>query len=152
MAHPLTLSPDSSSADMLGTTTIAVNSLHHQALGEVGHGLRAAAWPEDGVIEAVEGTLPNFIVAVQCHPETLRGAADPRWQHMFNRFVQRCVTFAKAWNTKEYANGMYEIVTRSAIQVVGMHIHTSPMAPDIAALCRNLRNACPKFAIVQKWA
>ncbi len=96
MAHPLTLSPDSSLADMLGTTTIAVNSLHHQALGEVGQGLRAVAWSEDGVIEAVEGTGPNFIVAVQCHPETLRGAADPRWQQMFNRFVQRCVNFATA--------------------------------------------------------
>jgi putative glutamine amidotransferase len=54
------------------------------------------AWSEDGVIEAVEGTGPNFIVAVQCHPETLRGAADLRWQQMFNRFVQRCVHFATA--------------------------------------------------------
>ncbi|MBM4414617.1 MAG: gamma-glutamyl-gamma-aminobutyrate hydrolase family protein, partial [Chloroflexi bacterium] len=68
----------------------AVNSLHHQALDHIGTGLRPVAWSDDGIIEAVEGTGANFMVAVQCHPETLRGEADPRWQAMFDRFVARC--------------------------------------------------------------
>lgn len=90
MAHPMRIEGDSQLAHILGTTEIAVNSLHHQALDHIGTGLRPVAWSDDGIIEAVEGTGANFMVAVQCHPETLRGEADPRWQAMFDRFVARC--------------------------------------------------------------
>jgi putative glutamine amidotransferase len=90
MAHTVRLEADSQLRSLLQTDTIAVNSLHHQAIGTVGTGVRPVAWTHDGVIEAIEGTGPNFMVAVQCHPETLRGEADPRWQAMFDRFVQRC--------------------------------------------------------------
>ena len=45
-----------------------VNSAHHQAVDRLGAGLRAAAWADDGTIEAVRHeTLPIF--AVQWHPE-----------------------------------------------------------------------------------
>lgn len=47
-----------------------VNSNHHQALGELGRGLRGTAWSEDGVVEAAEHeTLP--LISVQFHPERL---------------------------------------------------------------------------------
>ena len=48
-----------------------MNSSHHQAADVVGDGLRTVArCPEDGVIEAVEGTSPDhFVLAVQWHPE-----------------------------------------------------------------------------------
>jgi putative glutamine amidotransferase len=50
---------------------VAVNSSHHQAADMVGDGLRAVARsPQDGVIEALEGTSPDhFVLAVQWHPE-----------------------------------------------------------------------------------
>jgi putative glutamine amidotransferase len=50
---------------------VRVNSSHHQAAGVVGDGLRAVARsPQDGVIEALEGTSPDhFVLAVQWHPE-----------------------------------------------------------------------------------
>jgi putative glutamine amidotransferase len=50
---------------------LAVNSSHHQAADLVGDGLRAVARsPQDGVIEALEGTSPDhFVLAVQWHPE-----------------------------------------------------------------------------------
>jgi putative glutamine amidotransferase len=50
---------------------IPVNSSHHQAADVVGDGLRAVARsPQDGVIEALEGTSPDhFVLAVQWHPE-----------------------------------------------------------------------------------
>src|ERR1700733_1224915 len=49
----------------------SVNSSHHQAADMVGDGLRAVARsPQDGVIEALEGTSPDhFVLAVQWHPE-----------------------------------------------------------------------------------
>lgn len=50
-----------------------VNSSHHQSLGRLGRGLRAAAWSEDGVVEAVEHeSLP--LISVQFHPERMTGA------------------------------------------------------------------------------
>jgi len=50
---------------------IPVNSSHHQAADLVGDGLRVVARsPQDGVIEALEGTSPDhFVLAVQWHPE-----------------------------------------------------------------------------------
>lgn len=50
-----------------------VNSAHHQGLGRLGRGLRAAAWSEGGVAEAVEhDSLP--LISVQFHPERMTGA------------------------------------------------------------------------------
>jgi len=50
---------------------VRVNSSHHQAADVVGDGLRAVARsPQDGIIEALEGTSPDhFVLAVQWHPE-----------------------------------------------------------------------------------
>ncbi|MDP9158718.1 MAG: gamma-glutamyl-gamma-aminobutyrate hydrolase family protein [Acidobacteriota bacterium] len=50
---------------------IPVNSSHHQAADVVGDGLRVVArCPEDGIIEALEGTSSDhFVLAVQWHPE-----------------------------------------------------------------------------------
>jgi hypothetical protein len=51
--------------------SISVNSSHHQSADLVGDGLKIVArCPEDGIIEALEGTSPDhFVLAVQWHPE-----------------------------------------------------------------------------------
>ena len=51
--------------------SVAVNSSHHQSAETIGDNLRVVArCPEDGIIEALEGTSPDhFVVAVQWHPE-----------------------------------------------------------------------------------
>lgn len=103
MAHPLRITADSQLAGILGTTEIAVNSLHHQALGVLGDGLRAVAWSDDGIIEAVEGSGANFMLAVQCHPEALYDHADPRWQRMFGRFVDNARHFAANKSSPHHA-------------------------------------------------
>ncbi|SPF34303.1 putative glutamine amidotransferase [Candidatus Sulfotelmatobacter kueseliae] len=50
---------------------LPVNSSHHQSADAIGDGLRIVArCPDDGIIEALEGTSPDhFVVAVQWHPE-----------------------------------------------------------------------------------
>lgn len=50
---------------------IPANSSHHQSADVIGDGLKVVArCPEDGIIEAIEGTSPDHMVlAVQWHPE-----------------------------------------------------------------------------------
>ena len=55
----------------LGEIVVPVNSSHHQSADAIGSGLRVIArCPDDGIIEALEGTSANhFVMAVQWHPE-----------------------------------------------------------------------------------
>jgi putative glutamine amidotransferase len=73
-AHTVKIDPDSRLAKIVGSSDgqpIAVNSSHHQSAEVAGDGLRIVAHsPEDGVVEALEGTAPDhFVLAVQWHPE-----------------------------------------------------------------------------------
>jgi putative glutamine amidotransferase len=54
-----------------GRLIIPANSSHHQSAAAVGDGLRVVArCPDDGIVEALEGTWPDhFVLAVQWHPE-----------------------------------------------------------------------------------
>jgi len=74
-AHTVEVEPGSQLATIVGAdkknVEVPVNSSHHQSADVVGDGLRVVARsPLDGVIEALEGTLPgHFVLAVQWHPE-----------------------------------------------------------------------------------
>ena len=80
-AHTVAIEPESRLAQIIGASSlgtsldtrkpVAVNSSHHQAADSVGDGLRVVArCAEDGIVEALEGTVPeHFVLAVQWHPE-----------------------------------------------------------------------------------
>jgi putative glutamine amidotransferase len=74
-AHTVDIASDSQLAAIVcadkNDREVPVNSSHHQSADVVGDGLRVVARsPLDGVIEALEGTLPgHFVLAVQWHPE-----------------------------------------------------------------------------------
>ncbi|RMF72796.1 MAG: gamma-glutamyl-gamma-aminobutyrate hydrolase family protein, partial [Alphaproteobacteria bacterium] len=68
----VTIAPDSLLADILASRHLRVNAIHHQAIATLGTGLRAVAWDEQGVIQAVEDARGgHFILGVQWHPEYL---------------------------------------------------------------------------------
>ncbi|HXZ46966.1 MAG TPA: gamma-glutamyl-gamma-aminobutyrate hydrolase family protein [Pseudolabrys sp.] len=72
VAHAVDVEPGSRLAEIVGRSgQVSVNSSHHQSADVIGDGLRIVArCPEDGIIEAVEGTnSDHFVVAVQWHPE-----------------------------------------------------------------------------------
>lgn len=73
VAHTVQIDPGSRLAEIVHPldAPVPVNSSHHQSAEIIGDGLRAVARsPEDGTIEAVEGTAPDhFVLAVQWHPE-----------------------------------------------------------------------------------
>lgn len=62
---------DSSLFSVCGKAKLRVNSLHHQAIKDVGSGLRVAGRDLDGFIQAVESTDDKPIRGVQWHPEYL---------------------------------------------------------------------------------
>jgi putative glutamine amidotransferase len=74
VAHRVEVAQDSKLAEVLGggdKLVVPVNSSHHQSADSIGDGLSIAArCPDDGIIEALEGTAPDhFVLAVQWHPE-----------------------------------------------------------------------------------
>ena len=87
LAHPVALALGSWLAGRLDAREIVVNTLHHQALRALAPDLRVTGRAPDGVVEAVEGAGPGFVVGVQCHPEELWQRADPRWARVFEGFV-----------------------------------------------------------------
>src|SRR5271166_1518002 len=76
IAHTVEISEDSLLATIVKPQArrpivVPVNSSHHQSADGIGDGLRIVArCPDDGIIEALEGTAPDhFVLAVQWHPE-----------------------------------------------------------------------------------
>jgi putative glutamine amidotransferase len=73
-AHQVTVEGDSLLAreiELKGAGGIPVNSSHHQSADVAGDGLRVVGrCPDDGIVEALEGTSPDhYVLAVQWHPE-----------------------------------------------------------------------------------
>ncbi|HEY5442302.1 MAG TPA: gamma-glutamyl-gamma-aminobutyrate hydrolase family protein, partial [Candidatus Saccharimonadales bacterium] len=85
LVHSITLAPDSQLAAILGKHEVPTNSLHHQAIRELGQDLVVTARSADGVIEAVELPGKRFIIGVQSHPEVLE---DGPWSKLFEAFVR----------------------------------------------------------------
>jgi len=64
-----------------------INTAHHQAIRDLGRGLRAVAHAPDGVIEAVEWDGDsNWVLGVQWHPERMPGHALS--EALFRQLVQ----------------------------------------------------------------
>src|SRR5262249_15054206 len=90
------LDPESRLAMLLDGTELVVQSVHHQAVGRLGEGLRAVAWSEDGVIEAVESEHHPFVIGVQWHPE-LDALSDPPPLPLFQELVALAAGHLRRW-------------------------------------------------------
>jgi putative glutamine amidotransferase len=87
-AHAVNVQSDSKLAGLLGTTQPKVNSLHHQAIRDLGKGLVPVATAPDGIVEGVEIPGTRFIVGVQWHPEELANYSEPM-RRLFEGFVRQ---------------------------------------------------------------
>jgi putative glutamine amidotransferase len=86
--HEVTLSGEL--ARITGAQTIAVNSLHGQAIDQLAEGLVVEAVAPDGTIEAVRvKDAPGFNIAVQWHPEWEVTHFEDR-KRLFNAFGAAC--------------------------------------------------------------
>lgn len=89
----ITIDPASRLARALGVTRCRVNSLHRQAVDDLGGPLAAVAREDNGVVQAVEGEGASFFVGVQWHPEYL--PQRPEQRCLFRAFVDEAEQCAK---------------------------------------------------------
>lgn len=88
LAHELKIIPGSKLHAALKTNETVTNALHHQAVQQLGKGLVATAYAEDGIIEAIELPGKRFVIGVQSHPEALEATIEPKWRKLFSAFVK----------------------------------------------------------------
>ena len=85
--HKVSLSGDLQT--LLGKDTLEVNTLHHQAIKDLGRDLEPMAESPDGLIEAVKMVGKRFVCAVQWHPEYMF-KTDVDSLRVFSWFVEKC--------------------------------------------------------------
>ncbi len=93
-SHTVVAEEGSLVAELLGTA-FPVNSYHHQAVKDVGRGLRITSRAMDGVVEALEMEEAPFAVGVQWHPEMMMAGGDDMMP-LFSRLVEEAKKFMEA--------------------------------------------------------
>ena len=89
--HNVTITENTKLYKIFANTQVGVNSLHHQAIENVGENLTVSAVSEDGFTEAIELKNHPFCIGVQWHPEHM-SKKDDLQQSIFNSFVNACRT------------------------------------------------------------
>lgn len=89
LSHTVDIDPGTRLARIVGTVSLPVNSLHHQAIKSLAPGLSVVARAPDQIVEAVEIERHPFAVGVQWHPEEL-ASSDIRAQRLFDALVAAC--------------------------------------------------------------
>ncbi|HEX3927041.1 MAG TPA: gamma-glutamyl-gamma-aminobutyrate hydrolase family protein [Gemmatimonadales bacterium] len=87
LSHPVDVERGSRLGHAMRGGNVAVNSMHHQGIRDLGRGLVATAIAPDGLIEAAEGTGAGYAVAVQWHPEMF-AVGEQSVGKLFEDFVE----------------------------------------------------------------
>lgn len=69
--HKVTFASESTLCKILKKEEMEVNTLHHQAVKDLGRDLRVTAVSSDGIIEGIEYAGGSVAIGVQWHPEDL---------------------------------------------------------------------------------
>jgi putative glutamine amidotransferase len=104
LAHDVDVVAGSRLSQLLESTRVPVNSMHHQGIKTLGRDLVVSATADDGLIEAIEGTTDAFCIGVQWHPEVFE-MADPHTRHLFGGFIRAAMAWSSANNTSRVAVG-----------------------------------------------
>ncbi len=87
--HTVALTDGSLLARISESSSIEVNSMHHQAVKDLAPGLIASAYSTDYLIEALEMPDYPFFIGVQWHPEYLWEKNKEAFR-LFQTFVKAC--------------------------------------------------------------
>jgi len=89
ISHKVEIEKDSLLHQVFGDE-LYVNSFHHQAIKDLGEGLKITAKAADGTVEAVEGTEYPYLTAVQWHPENFILLPEKPMLPLFVSFIEAC--------------------------------------------------------------
>lgn len=95
-SHHVSIDKESLIHRIFKTDTLAVNSFHHQAVGNPGPHLRIAATAPDGVVEAIESCEHKSIIGVQWHPECFILRGEKYMLPLFQWLVEEAASYADA--------------------------------------------------------
>lgn len=87
LEHEVTLEQNSKLYQMMGKDRLMVNSLHHQAINEIGRNLKVVGLSFDHIVEALEYEGESFMLGVQWHPEDLV-VKDNYFLELFKAFIE----------------------------------------------------------------
>lgn len=88
-SHKVTLEPDSLISGLFDKT-IYTNSFHHQSAKDLGEGVRAIAYSQDHIIEAIQVENHKFALGIQWHPEAMFAHGDESMRPIFDAFISAC--------------------------------------------------------------
>jgi putative glutamine amidotransferase len=91
--HDVIVEQGTKLSSILGERELNVNSSHHQAIRNVGGGLRVTAHAPDGIIEGLEDPKHPFYVGVQWHPEDMTGETSA--STLFGAFIEAARNYAQ---------------------------------------------------------
>lgn len=85
--HPVSLLAGSKLANIVGSTTLDVNTFHREAIADLSPPVIASAHASDGVIEAIEIPSKRFALGIQWHQESFAPTDHPG-NRIFRKFVE----------------------------------------------------------------
>ena len=85
--------------DKLRVENCTVNALHHQAIKDLGEGVKVCARESNGIVQAIECNDLRFCLGVQWHPEYL--PLDHIQRRLFSSFVQAAGQYRKRTSSRE---------------------------------------------------
>jgi putative glutamine amidotransferase len=88
--HAVQVEERSQLADAMGAAHVETYSGHHQAVKQIGDGLRVTATAPDGIIEGLEQPGRAGMIAVQWHPEK-SAVTDPTQRRLFGWLAYQAV-------------------------------------------------------------
>lgn len=91
--HDIQVEAESQLAAIMGADCVTTFSGHHQAVKQIGEGLRVTASAPDGIIEGLQLYGHPWFVGVQWHPEK-SAADDVTQQRLFDALVKQAASRA----------------------------------------------------------
>lgn len=89
-SHIVYIKEGSKLHQILKVSKLKTNSFHHQAIKKIAPNLRASAYAEDGIIEAIETKKDDcFLLGIQWHPEEL--IENPLHLALFEALVEEAI-------------------------------------------------------------
>jgi putative glutamine amidotransferase len=88
LAHKVNIEPQSNLYQIIKSSEITVNSLHHQGIRLLASHLSPSAYAPDGILEAFEMMEYPFGMSVQWHPEWLPDNRESA--QLFSAFISAC--------------------------------------------------------------